>query len=96
MLCKVLVNPRWAKGYREEAEDEGVCPSVGPRCLWEIVSVSGPTDPGRDLGEDQVLFSLDRIYIDSFPRRRPRRRIEQPKWRNWISWHCIVCLPFSA
>ena len=29
MLCKAL-NPRWAKGQREEeAEDEGVCPSVG-------------------------------------------------------------------
>ena len=59
------INPGWAKGHCEEAEDEGVCPRR-PRCLWEIVSVSGL--PTRI---DQVLFSLDRIYIDSFPR-RPR------------------------
>ena len=95
MLCKVL-NPKWAKGHREEAEDEGVCPSVGPRCLWEIVSVSGPTEAGA---KTKSCFHLIGFTLTASHAAVPRAGgspIEQPKWRNWISWHCIVCLPFSA
>ena len=53
---------RRAKGCRS--------PPRRSRCLWEIVSVSGPRPrPSEEEKTKQVLFSLDRIYIDSFPRR---------------------------
>ena len=80
LFCRVF-NPRKTEVHRDGAEenekDEGVR-SLGrsprrSRCLWEIVSVSGPTGRAGGGRGDQVLFSLDRIYIDSFPRRADRQ-----------------------
>ena len=78
---KNSTNLRWAKGHCEEAEDEedeGVCPSVGlwtprgrPRCLWEIVSVSGPTATGAKTKScfHLIGFTLTASHAAAPPRR---------------------------
>ena len=80
LVVKFQVSSLWsqafnltlAKGHCEEAEDEeddeGVCPSVSS--APSQMSVGDSVGVGA-ADQDQVLFSLDRIYIDSFPRRPP-------------------------